>query len=75
LFKTFYDQLKQSHIILEKGTIVDATIKQAQATLQSKKDKDADYTTKRCKHYIGYKGHIAMAEQGEVIKQLVKNYT
>ena len=70
LFKTFYDQLKQSHIVLEKGTIVDATIKQAQATPQSKKDKDADFTTKRGKHYFGYKGHIAMDEQSEVIKQV-----
>jgi IS5 family transposase len=68
LFVSFNLQLKTEKIIIGKGTIVDATIKQAQATPQSKKDNDADFTKKRGKTYFGYKGHIALDEDSEVIK-------
>jgi IS5 family transposase len=56
------------NLIVGKGTIVDATIKQAQATSGSNRDKDADFTQKRGKTYYGYKGHIAIDEDSEVIK-------
>ena len=68
LFYQFNKQLKSLNLIVGKGTIVDATIKQAQATPGSKRDKDADFTKKRGKTYYGYKGHIAMDEDSEVIK-------
>jgi len=68
LFYEFNNQLKSLNIIVGKGTIVDATIKQAQATSVSKRDKDADFTKKRGKTYYGYKGHIAIDEDSEVIK-------
>lgn len=68
LFNEFNKQLKNLNLIVGKGTIVDATIKQAQATSGSKKDKDADFTKKRGKTYYGYKGHIAIDEESEIIK-------
>jgi IS5 family transposase len=68
LFNEFNKQLKSLNLIVGKGTIVDATIKQAQATSGSKRDNDADFTKKRGKTYYGYKGHIAIDEESEVIK-------
>jgi transposase, IS5 family len=68
LFYEFNKQLKSLNLILGKGTIVDATIKQAQATPGSNRDNDADFTQKRGKTYYGYKGHIAMDEDSEIIK-------
>lgn len=68
LFYQFNKQLKKLNLIVGKGTIVDATIKQAQATPGSNRDKDADFTKKRGKTYYGYKGHIAIDEDSEVIK-------
>lgn len=68
LFYEFNKQLKNLNLIVGKGTIVDATIKQAQATSISNRDKDADFTKKRGKTYYGYKGHIAIDEDSEVIK-------
>jgi IS5 family transposase len=68
LFNEFNKQLKDLNLIVGKGTIVDATIKQAQATPGSRRDNDADFTKKRGKTYYGYKGHIAIDEDSEVIK-------
>jgi IS5 family transposase len=68
LFNEFNKQLKSLNLIVGKGTIVDATIKQAQAGFESNRDKDADFTKKRGKIYYGYKGHIAIDEDSEVIK-------
>jgi IS5 family transposase len=70
LFYEFNNQLKSLNLIVGKGTIVDATLKQAQATSSSKRDNDADFTQKRGKTYYGYKGHIAIDEDSEVIKTL-----
>lgn len=70
LFNEFNKQLKNLNLIVGKGTIVDATIKQAQANAQSNRDKDADFTKKRGKTYYGYKGHIAIDEDSEVIKSI-----
>jgi len=68
LFNEFNKQLKSLNLIVGKGTILDATIKQAQATSGSNRDNDADFTKKRGKTYYGYKGHIAIDEHSEVIK-------
>ena len=68
LFNEFNKQLKSLNLIVGKGTIVDATIKQAQATSGSNRDKAADFRKKRGKTYYGYKGHIAIDEDSEVIK-------
>ena len=66
LFNEFNKQLKSLNLIVGKGTIVDATIKQAQATSGSNRDNDADFTKKRGKTYYGYKGHIAIDEESNV---------
>jgi IS5 family transposase len=68
LFYQFDKQLRGLNLIVGKGTIVDATIKQAQATAGSNRDNDADYTKRRGKSYYGYKGHIAIDEDSEIIK-------
>lgn len=70
LFYEFNKQLKELNLIVGKGTIVDATIKQAQAKPNSNRDNDADFTIKRGKTYYGYKGHIAIDEDSEVIKSV-----
>jgi transposase, IS5 family len=70
LFNEFNKQLKKFNLIVGKGTIVDATIKQAQATSKSNRDNDADFTKKLGKTYYGYKGHIAIDEESEVIKSV-----
>ncbi len=67
LLDSFNKQLKQRNMILEKVTLVDATIKQAQATPKSKRDKDARFTKKRGKTTYGYKGHIGVDYGTEVI--------
>ena len=70
LFNEFNKQLSELNFIIGKGTIVDATIKQAQAKPKSNRDNDADFTKKRGKTYYGYKGHIAIDEDSEVIKSV-----
>jgi IS5 family transposase len=67
LFNEGKKQLKAAGLIIGKGTIVDATIKQAQATPKSKRDSDAEFTRKRGKNYYGYKGHIASDADTNVI--------
>lgn len=49
LFSEFNKQLKKINLIVGKGTIVDATIKQTQSTPNSNRDKDANFTKKRGK--------------------------
>jgi IS5 family transposase len=67
LFQEFKEQLKRSGLILEKGTLVDVTIKQAQAAPKSQKDKDANFTQKKNKKYYGYKDHIDMDSDTKII--------
>ncbi|HEY4756279.1 MAG TPA: IS5 family transposase [Ignavibacteriaceae bacterium] len=70
LFNEFNKQLSQLNFIIGKGTIVDATIKPAQAKPSSNRDNDADFTKKRGKTYYGYKGHIAIDSETEIIKKV-----
>jgi IS5 family transposase len=67
LFSSFNKQLEERRMIVGKGTIVDATIKEAQATPNSKRDSDAQFTVRRGKTHYGYKGHIGMDDQTDVI--------
>jgi IS5 family transposase len=67
LFKSFKKQLQQAGLILEKGTLVDATLKQAQAKPGSGKDIDADFTVRGKKTHYGYKGHIGMDAKSKII--------
>lgn len=67
LFSSFNKQLAERRMIVGKGTIVDATIKEAQATPNSNRDSDAQFTVRRGKTHYGYKGHIGMDEDTDVI--------
>lgn len=67
LFKEYNKQLKAKGLLIGKGTLVDATIKKAQATPKSKRDSDAGFTQKRGKKYYGYKGHIGTDSESNVI--------
>jgi IS5 family transposase len=70
LFESMNKQFRQKGLILDKGTIVDATLKEAQASYKSRRDKDADYTKKNNKSHYGYKGHIAVEEESNIIKKV-----
>jgi IS5 family transposase len=67
LFDSFNEQLRARNMILDRVTLVDATIKQAAANPNSNRDKDAQFTQKRGKTYYGYKGHIGVDLGTEVI--------
>ncbi|MCJ7812694.1 IS5 family transposase, partial [bacterium] len=60
LLKRFNSQLKDKGLLLEKGTIVDATLKEAQAKKRSGRDKDTRATVRKNRVIYGYKGHIGM---------------
>ncbi len=70
LFESMNKQLSEKGLILDKGTIVGATLKQVQASYHSGRDKDADYTIKNQKSLYGYKGHIAVEEESNIIKKI-----
>lgn len=67
LFASFTKQLGKRGLIVGKGTIVDATIKEAQATPKSQRDRDAQFTKRRGKIHYGYKGHIGIDKDTDVI--------
>ena len=67
LFQSFNHQLGDAGMILEKGTIVDASIKEAYSTHRSKRDQDAGFTSRGQKSYYGYKAHIGIDHQTKVI--------
>jgi IS5 family transposase len=67
LFDSFNKQLAQQKLFVGKGTIVDATLKQAQATPESGRDTDADFTKRGTKTTYGYKGHIGLDADTNII--------
>jgi IS5 family transposase len=67
LFKNFNKQLVVQGLIIGKGTIVDATLKQAQAKPESGRDKDASFTKRGSKTVYGYKGHVGVDAKTNVI--------
>ena len=70
LFKSFNKQLTKQNLIVGKGTIVDATLKQAQATPESNRDKDASFTKRGNTTTYGYKGHIGVDSDTNIIHSL-----
>ena len=67
LFDSFNKQLTEQKLIVGKGTIVDATLKQAQATPASNRDSNAKFTKRRGETTYGYKGHIGVDADTNVI--------
>lgn len=70
LFDTFNKQLRKENMILERATLIDATIKQAQSRPGVKRDSDARFTKKNNKSYYGYKGHIGLDLGSDIIHSL-----
>ena len=72
LFKEFYKQLKTQGLVLEQGTLIDATIKPSYTKPKANnnsgnRDQDADFGQKGRKKYFGYKGHIGMDMKSKII--------
>lgn len=67
IFQGFNRQLSERGLIVGKGTIVDATLKQAQAFGGRGRDKDAQYTSRKGKMFYGYKGHIGMDADTDIV--------
>jgi IS5 family transposase len=67
LFRGFNRQLSALGLIVGKGTIVDATLKRAQAFGGSGRDADAQYTSRKGQMFYGYKGHIGMDADTDIV--------
>ncbi|HOV33147.1 MAG TPA: IS5 family transposase [Candidatus Hydrogenedens sp.] len=67
LFDRFTEQLSSYGFIVGKGTIVDATLKEAQAKPSSGRDRDAGFARRGEKVTYGYKGHIGVDANTNVI--------
>jgi transposase, IS5 family len=67
LFGAFNRQLADLGLIVGTGTIVDATLKQAQAFGGGRRDHDAQYTSRKGKMFFGYKGHVGMDTESEIV--------
>ncbi len=67
LFEKFGEQLSLHGFIVDKGTIVDATLKEAQAKPSSGRDRDAGFAKRGEKVTYGYKGHIGVDANTNVI--------
>lgn len=67
LFAGFNRQLAEQGLIVGKGTLVDATLKHAQAHGGGGRDKDARYASRKGKAFFGYKGHIGMDQNTEIV--------
>lgn len=67
LFQGFNRQLADLGLIVGKGTIVDATLKHAQAFGGGGRDNDARYTSRKGKMFYGYKGHVGMDAKTEIV--------
>jgi IS5 family transposase len=67
LFAGFNRQIAAHGLIVGKGTLVDATLKRAQAHGGGGRDKDARYASRKGKAFFGYKGHIGMDQDSEIV--------
>jgi IS5 family transposase len=68
LFQAFNDQLKKAGWILEKGTIIDASIKQSYTKPSAQnRDKDAAFLKRGNMTICGYKAHIGIDAKTKVI--------
>lgn len=78
LFDEITQQLEKRGLVLKRGTLLDATIVEAQAGKPSIRsghgaksaiDPDADWTRKGGKSYFGYKAHLALDEGSGLIRR------
>jgi IS5 family transposase len=80
LFDEIAQQLEARGLVLKRGTLMDATIVEAQASkpaitagsaAKSEVDPDADWTRKGGRSYFGYKAHIAVDEGSGLIRRVI----
>jgi len=80
LFLELDRQLQKLNLIVKKGTLVDATVIEASVSKPNKnsdnssgtssKDPDANWTKKRGQFHYGYKAHIGVDQESELIRKL-----
>jgi IS5 family transposase len=82
IYKNVLKQLDKRNVILRKGTLVDATLIQAARKKKkddrendcsgrsSQRDHDATGTKKGNKQYYGYKGHIGVDAESNIIRRV-----
>ncbi len=77
LFDDLAAQLSEAGLILREGTLIDATVVQADAVPYSheraaeRSDKDAGFTMTRRGYRLGYKAHVAMDKGSRLIRRAV----
>jgi transposase, IS5 family len=77
LFDEVLRQVEARGLILKQGTLMDATLVEAQArkpAMDSSKDlvdKDANWTRKNGKSYYGYKAHVAVDQGSGLIRKAI----
>lgn len=80
LFKEVGRQLEERGLVVKKGTLIDATLVEAQAHrpsasagpgVRSTIDPDADWTRKGSRSYFGYKVHVGVDASSGLIRKAV----
>lgn len=78
LFKEVGRQLEERGLVVKKGTLIDATLVEAQARrpsasaglgVRSTTDPDADWTRKGSRSYFGYKVHVGVDASSGLIRK------
>lgn len=80
LFKELNRQLEERGLIVKKGTLVDATVVEAApkrplhnedgSTGTSKQDPEAKWTKKGGKALFGYKAHVGVDQESELVRRI-----
>ena len=80
LFAELNRQLEEKGLIIKKGTLVDATVIEAApkrplhnedgSTGQSKQDPEAQWTKKGSKYVFGYKAHVGVDQESELVRRV-----
>jgi IS5 family transposase len=73
LFKIVNEQLEGKGLFIKKGTLIDASIHEAEGgnkKLEKRQDKEATWTKKNDEYFYGYKGHAAMDYGSDLIHHL-----
>jgi transposase, IS5 family len=80
LFQELNRQLEERGLIIKKGTLIDATVIEAApqkplhnedgTTGQSPQDPEAKWTRKGSKYLFGYKAHVGVDQESELVRRL-----
>lgn len=80
LFTELSRQLEERGLIVKKGTLVDATVIEAApkrplhnedgSTGKSKEDPEAEWTKKGSKYLFGYKAHVGVDQESELVRRI-----